>query len=318
MGLAALWVVLYHSGIPFTGKDGPGMAHFLYILNYYIHLFKTHGQIGVEIFLFLSAVGLYFSFEKDDDIRSFYFRRMKRIMPEYLLVNVFRALWRRKTFLRFLDDVSGFSFIKDGYRGNWFFILLFFLYLIYPFLHRVVFGRKDRKALILLLVFPVLVNLFVSRFFPVLFDHTEIALRRIPVFLAGLFFAKDIKDGKKVSASVVLLVSMGGLLMLSRFLAEDLSQQHVLYRYVCGACALLIIFLLSFFYDLFRDRIKPFITIIEKAGDHSMEFYLLFEDLVMIVGLLLSDPVLIALIAFIVTCLISPFLKKLCQVKAAP
>ena len=73
MGLATLWIVLLH-----------GTAWFSSFLMGEI---KASGYCGVDGFLFLSAVGLYFSWQNHpEDIRSFYCRRFIRIMPAYLII----------------------------------------------------------------------------------------------------------------------------------------------------------------------------------------------------------------------------------------
>lgn len=44
------------------------------------------GAIGVDIFMFLSGMGLCFSMKKNSNIKDFYIRRIRRILPTYLLV----------------------------------------------------------------------------------------------------------------------------------------------------------------------------------------------------------------------------------------
>lgn len=46
------------------------------------------GSVGVEFFIFLSGVGLYFSMTKDSRVRYFFQKRLKRILPTYLTVAV--------------------------------------------------------------------------------------------------------------------------------------------------------------------------------------------------------------------------------------
>ena len=53
MGIAALWIMVYHSGVPFLLKDGNGFKHIIYILGYYNYLFKSLGQTGVDIALWI-------------------------------------------------------------------------------------------------------------------------------------------------------------------------------------------------------------------------------------------------------------------------
>ena len=46
------------------------------------------GSIGVEVFLFLSGIGLYFSLEKGRDVLKFYSKRIKRIIIPYVIIGL--------------------------------------------------------------------------------------------------------------------------------------------------------------------------------------------------------------------------------------
>lgn len=44
------------------------------------------GSIGVEIFLFLSGMGLFFSMRKNENVLCFYKKRLKRLSVPYVLI----------------------------------------------------------------------------------------------------------------------------------------------------------------------------------------------------------------------------------------
>ena len=71
MGLAIIFVVLFHVGLPredaFFGL-------------------KRMGNIGVDFFLFLSGMGLWFSWTKHPSLRKFYLRRFLRVYPTWLFM----------------------------------------------------------------------------------------------------------------------------------------------------------------------------------------------------------------------------------------
>ena len=58
-GIATLMILFFHSTI-----EIPGSNWFLKIIGF----IKQFGNTGVDIFLFLSAVGLYFSLKKDSNV----------------------------------------------------------------------------------------------------------------------------------------------------------------------------------------------------------------------------------------------------------
>ena len=74
MGLAALWVMLFHAF-----QLNIGFAP--------LRLLKSFGYAGVDIFVLLSGMGLCMSFVKRDGepLRTYFLRRAGRILPAYWL-----------------------------------------------------------------------------------------------------------------------------------------------------------------------------------------------------------------------------------------
>ena len=71
MGAAMLFVILFHVGLP---RDDTFFG------------LRRMGNIGVDIFLFLSGMGLWFSWSKHPDTKDFYLRRWLRIYPTWLII----------------------------------------------------------------------------------------------------------------------------------------------------------------------------------------------------------------------------------------
>ena len=71
MGAAMLFIMLFHVSLPrwdmFFGL-------------------RRMGNIGVDIFLFLSGVGLWFAWMKRADMKHFFRRRYIRIYPAWLII----------------------------------------------------------------------------------------------------------------------------------------------------------------------------------------------------------------------------------------
>lgn len=89
--------------------------------------------LGVEIFIMLSGFGLYYSFQKNNDIKKFYFKRLYRIMPFYFFICVVYTVLKGDSMMDFILYFSTIGFY-GGVNYDWFvpFILLF--YLFYPIL----------------------------------------------------------------------------------------------------------------------------------------------------------------------------------------
>lgn len=71
MGAAMLFIILFHVALPredaFFGL-------------------RRMGNVGVDMFLFLSGIGLWFSWTKNPDVRHFFVRRYLRIYPAWLII----------------------------------------------------------------------------------------------------------------------------------------------------------------------------------------------------------------------------------------
>ena len=77
MGVAIILVVICHSDAFSWGK-----------IQLYINEFMKVFAIGVDIFLFVSGIGLYFSMKKNSDVFCFYKKRFLRIIPEFLIISI--------------------------------------------------------------------------------------------------------------------------------------------------------------------------------------------------------------------------------------
>ena len=71
MGFAILIVMLFHMGVP-RSSSWYGLVRM--------------GNLGVDIFLFLSGMGLWYSWSKNPALRQFYFNRVIRIYPAWLII----------------------------------------------------------------------------------------------------------------------------------------------------------------------------------------------------------------------------------------
>ncbi len=193
LGLATLWVVLFHS----------------YNLNFFRSRILTQlrlagpltrlretGNCGVDLFLFLSGLGLVYAWSRVKEqsahpLRDFWRRRFSRVLPAYLAVSLlYYGLigtegihdWMGKIFL-----YGFFSPVLDGGR-YWYFAILFALYLLFPLIFRATekWGLPGTLGMIAL---SVGATMMIRAFAPsAYFGDTEIMFTRIPVFILGVYF----------------------------------------------------------------------------------------------------------------------------------
>ena len=71
MGAAMLFIILFHVALPRENA---------------FYGLRRMGNVGVDMFLFLSGIGLWFSWMKTPSARHFFIRRYLRIYPTWLII----------------------------------------------------------------------------------------------------------------------------------------------------------------------------------------------------------------------------------------
>lgn len=134
MGIAMLLVLLYH----FTCWIG--FKKLLLPFNW--------GYIGVDIFLFLSAIGLCFSISKHS-YKEYIRRRIIRIMPLYIFAAIVDSIfysmngYGKLTMWDWFCNLSSLSYYKlGGFVRDWYLSSLLLLYITLPLL--IVYVNKSK------------------------------------------------------------------------------------------------------------------------------------------------------------------------------
>ena len=186
MGFAMIIVMLFH--VPLSRSDA------------FYGLMRC-GNNGVDMFLFLSGIGLWYSWTKPspessfwEKLRKFYFRRFLRLYPVWLIIASLYYIpqywpngggYSPNLFHLIANILVGWSFWRIDDLTFWFVPAIMALYLIAPFYMRLI--QHDRIWRWLPLV-TILWYLLV-RDWPPLWKsvgYVEIFWSRIPVFLLGI------------------------------------------------------------------------------------------------------------------------------------
>ena len=179
MGLATLCIMLFH-------------AYNFHFYNPVLDKFKEYGYLGVDVFIFLSGLGLAVSLLRRDGrpLREFLGTRIARIFPAYCLIAGCYSLWLvlqgRIPFSTLLWNLTGLHYwfqIPDSF--NWYVSALLAFYLLAPgwmWLLR----RAGHPMGLALLAFPVSYGIYrlsiVGGFL-----YTRDFVFRLPAFLVGMF-----------------------------------------------------------------------------------------------------------------------------------
>ena len=207
MGIAMIWVMLFHS---YTGIVKRLNIPILYDI-------LKHGNLGVEIFLFLSGFGLYHSLSRNDNILSFYKRRAIRVIIPWLIISC--PYWIVKSLLVDRDAVSvflmnwlGISFWTEGITTVWYIAFIVLLYAFYPLVFSV--QRNNRYAIPLLIGSSILINALLLVIYPECYDNIEVALSRIPVFLLGSYVGESVRQSNSIIRNKKVYFYLFALLLL--------------------------------------------------------------------------------------------------------
>lgn len=269
-GFSILWIMLFHGFLSevYYFVDVPVLKH--------VGHFITYGNMGVEVFLFLSGVSLYFSFSKNSDAYAFIRKRFLRIYPPLFLIfgpYLYLQYTRGKvTVLSAVFFLSALRFWFTAANANWFISLILVCYLFYPYIYGFIFKRETwvlfRAVMLALLAFEIAYLIYLDA--PEIYENIEIALTRFPVFILGCGFGKMVYDKKKLPVFTWLIL-IGSLAACFYVLELDiLEKMGVRYIYMAGGIP--IAFLASYIAPLLGRYIRWFLRFL---GGISLELYIM-------------------------------------------
>lgn len=160
----------------------------------------SRGGWGVDVFLFLSGLGLFYSLSSSSfdtiQLKHWYVKRFKRLIIPYSLsyvpICIFKGMFLGNSLLSILGDISTLSF-WTRHRGAWFVALIIPLYLIAPIIYKL-FRRASsdmNKFLIMISLVGLCVFLSLYNFEGVEYHgiiyNIQFALSRVPSFIFGMY-----------------------------------------------------------------------------------------------------------------------------------
>lgn len=278
-GFAALWIVLFHYAD--MGRKVAGFSPKLDTLWYTMQM----GNIGVDIFLFLSGMGLYYSFLKDSRILRFYYKRIIRVVLPFILLCIpymtYLLASGRITVSGYFYDITTIGYWTGKSEGTdpWYVPAVLALYLIYPLIYKILFCRERGSFVrcLILLAVSVGVTLALWQFSRgYLYSHFDKLLPRVTVFILGCWCGKPIKEKKSYTPWLLLLA------MTVVFFAYPLYTRAILspsggpktpwFRYYGSLTGVMMVFLLAVFFEIFSSiRLDRFFAFF---GAFSLEIYL--------------------------------------------
>ena len=266
MGIAMLWIMLYHT-FPLT------------IPVPLLNSIKRNGYCGVDIFIFLSAMGQTLSSLKNPrPYTQTVWKRIARILPLYYFITVPFYLWKMLTGRIALKSVL-FSLTFLGYwlntpdHFNWYIPALLVFYLVQPLVLRAVPKRAVWRNAVTVCVIVVSIALC-EIFMRVNCTHLLDFFARIPIFWIGVLIGVAIYeerplDGKGIFFWALLFV-LGALYIY--------CGQFSSYYYLCRTYGFILTTVpLCLFLCLLMKKlpIPPLLRFLDLVGQCTLELYLI-------------------------------------------
>ena len=212
MGIAMLIIILFHVDLARS--------------DMFFGL-RRMGNLGVDMFLFLSGIGLWFSWMKTPSYRPFYFRRLIRIYPAWLIIACLYYLPR----LHVHDAASLVNLIGEiGFNWNfwlhdelsfWYIPAIMMLYLFAPpYIELIRRHSVYRWLPVVMIMWCILVEWVTPIHHAV--GHLEIFWSRVPIFFIGINMGEMVRRKRTIDGQGIwMLIIMFVMTSVSCFFLEQ-------------------------------------------------------------------------------------------------
>ena len=284
------------------------LFHQYFISLFPFNLFHNYGYWGVEVFLFLSGMGLVKSIESNS-ITNYYKRRFTRIIPSCIICGTSK-------YTAFLLLGSSAEILKEGLNIGpwsvlsldlWFIYTIIILYIISPILYHALKRRPLNTLICIILIFGI--NGFTLK--PhVGYDWLSVegvfawTIDRLPIFTLGMFFSINSDDlDRKIVYSIPFLMIAILLVLLGKTNYQICNiQVFITFTLFLGVPSLTSI-LICFLKKTPLSWQKP----IKFFGSYSLELYLVHEFIFWTIKIYFdgSNPWLLLSVSVILSCIIA-------------
>ncbi len=268
MGVAALMILCLHIRMD-TGSR---------LWRFFI---TQRGNMGVDMFVFLSGFGLAFSLEKHSDIGPYYARRMRRVLPSYyvsmLLVWLIAGVPPLRKAVQHCLPIG----IWVGYWNCWYVSATLVYYLLIPLIFHLVRHARAPRAMAAAWLFLLSLPIFmVTRD-----AYATIAIGRFPALAlgtaAGAFaLLHSRRKDRLIDAALLLAVYAAGVVLTRHPMMLSHAPRNLITREQAGYIAkgfrtpLMIVALAAALECVERSPLRFLNAPLRFAGKYSLEMYL--------------------------------------------
>lgn len=281
MAIGIILVIICHSTVYF-----PKSYRQIY------SILRQFCQIGVDIFMFLSGIGIYYSLSMSSNKIKFYKKRLLRILIPYIVVLL---LWGIAQYFHnttggiigFIYSYSLITFFLRGDMSEWYIAALIPLYTLAPCLVLYINRRKNNIKVLILIIF-IISLLFIlcgyllegTKYKKAFLIVNELMVIRIPLYIVGMYFGKLLNEKKVINIDMkknYLILCVGLILFFMNtiiFPGQKLYfSQWYLTRIIFSIICIPMLLLIGHRIDFIKKdkRINHYLTYI---GTITLELYL--------------------------------------------
>ena len=315
MGLAIISILIFH----YTEDCSLVGINYVGFVKYY----KTYiGSSGVDIFLLLSGLGLYYSYSKNNNLKDFYIKRIKRVLVPYFIIAIPVYIWYDLIYLSdgILSLLKNLFFVTLFTNNNILFWYIFFIiicYLLFPLIFK--FIHRDNSYVgsfkISLIIILFLLGIFlIYKFYPGIFNSYNIMLLRLIPFILGILLGKMSYRSTKIEYSFILFILGIGTIVLIR--------RNLIYnRLFLFIFLLSIFFWIIYFLDFLKNKENIIVRFFSFFGKYSLEIYLVHVAIRKIIKSYgyptykVGYYLIFILVSIIVSILFNKLIKKILRIK---
>ena len=286
MGIAIIVVMFCHLDVAQKNHDIP--------VTTLASLLQT-GSVGVDIFLFLSGFGLYYSCTKKPlSYFAFEKKRFLRVLPWYFCIAgptyLINALFiERLGFGKFVKDLFFISWVKDGMTRYWYILAILLYYLFFPLIYRFV---KNTKHVFLWIVVVSALWIFAAETLCYKIEQINsfsMALSRLPIFLLGTYCGKQALEERSFSRLLLLpLLFCGPIFFIFQKIGIPFPLRIYAHYPIRGLLGLSIItatiLILEFLEQKTPKLSQRIVGLLGWFGTVSLELYLLHQSALILTG----------------------------------
>ena len=283
MGVAILIIILFHVALPRSDA---------------FFGLRRVGNIGVDIFLFLSGIGLWFSWAKSNAPTflsrwwQFYRRRLLRVYPTWLVIACLYYIPRYHHGMELWADGHGLIDLMGDILINWDFWLhdeltfwyipaILFLYAVSPFYMSLVIRHPIYRWLPVAMIMWCILVQYVTPIHEAV-GHLEIFWSRVPIFFIGINMAAAVKRKETMDGASIWMIGLMFVMALasSIFLEQVKHGQFPLFleRMLYIPLTVTTILLLNRIFRRLPDTVNK---VFRLVGTLSLEAYLIHDHFVL-------------------------------------